>query len=228
MSTKNEQLPTWLEETKTTTEPPQPSKTGRNVAIALASGLAFGSYILASFVFKPINKGRGKGVILPYVPAEDAQVSNILRALSFVKKSNENPNQLHQPKITNLLDIGSGDGRICIAAAKQKPIGYQSTGIEINRPLVYYSKYKAFKNNLSPQNCNFKTQDLWKYNLAKYDNICIFGVEQMMPMLSKKFQEELLPGTRIVVCRFPLPEEFGVPDEIIGEGLDTVWLYFVK
>ena len=122
---------------------------------------------------------------------------------------------------TNLLDIGSGDGRICHEASKH---GYISTGIEINRPLVWYSKFKALRLGLKSSQCNFMTQDLWKYNLSKFDNVVIFGVEQMMPKLSTKFSSELRPGTRVVVCRFPLPEKFE-PLEIIGEGIDTVWVY---
>ena len=63
-----------------------------------------------------------------------------------------------------------------------------------------------------------------KYNLKNYDNVCIFGVEQMMEKLDQKFHEELKPGTRIVVCRFPLKDR--EPVEVFGSGIDTVWLYF--
>ena len=56
---------------------------GKIFVTGFASSLAVGTYILASFIIKPINRGKGRGVILPYVPATTAQVTNIMHALSY-------------------------------------------------------------------------------------------------------------------------------------------------
>lgn len=63
-----------------------------------------------------------------------------------------------------------------VEAAKKK---FVSHGVELNPWLVLYSKFDAFKQGLSG-NTKFYRKDLWKYNISKYDNIVIFGVEQMV------------------------------------------------
>jgi hypothetical protein len=44
-----------------------------------------------------------------------------------------------------------------------------------------------------------------------------------MEELIKKFKSELQPNCSIIVCRYPLPH--CKPISVIGEGLDTVWVY---
>ena len=65
-----------------------------------------------SFMFKVINKGKGRGVTLPYIPATPTQINNVVAALKYKHKN-------LQPKYTNCLDIGSGNGEICINVAKR-------------------------------------------------------------------------------------------------------------
>ena len=79
---KGNELPAWMQESDKKS-PPKSSSVGRYFAYGFGGALAIGSYVLASFVIKPINRGKGRGVILPYVPATDVQVANILRALNF-------------------------------------------------------------------------------------------------------------------------------------------------
>lgn len=64
---------------------------------------------------------------------------------------------------------------IIIAAAKN---GFQADGVELNPWLVQYSRLAALKNGVSSKTA-FYRRDLWTYNLAPYQNIVIFGVEQM-------------------------------------------------
>lgn len=44
-----------------------------------------------------------------------------------------------------------------------------------------------------------------------------------MPQLENKLKSELNENTHIIACRFPLPS--WKPCSMIGEGIDTVWLY---
>lgn len=41
--------------------------------------------------------------------------------------------------------------------------------------------------------------------------------------LKGKLVDEMVPGSRLVVCRFPLPDM--VPDKTVGTGIDSVWIY---
>ena len=173
--------------------------------LAITGGLATVlSVICIPFVSPALRK-----VCLPYVPATTKQVDNIIKALSSGGKG------------TLLIDLGSGDGRIVLAAAKR---GFRAHGIELNPFLVAYSKVTALTQGLS-SNASFFRGDLWKCNLRNYNNIVIFGVSQMMPDLERKFSLELERNTLIVACRFPLPNS--KPLATIGHGIDTVWVYKV-
>ncbi|XP_011641807.1 protein FAM173B [Pogonomyrmex barbatus] len=114
-----------------------------------------------SVVCFPFVSPAFRKICLPYVPATRQQIKNVIRALNGRSGS--------------LIDLGSGDGRIVLAAAKR---GFKAHGIELNTWLVLYSKFQALINGLS-KNTMFLKQDLWKCHLGKYDNIVIFGVDQM-------------------------------------------------
>lgn len=107
-----------------------------------------------------------------------------------------------------------------VEAAKR---GFESYGVELNLWLVLYSKIQALRCGLKAK---FIRTDLWKHDLRRYDNIIIFGVEQMMGELEKKFLRECERSTNIVACRFPLPNV--KPQKTIGSGIDTVWLYKIN
>ncbi|CAG5128182.1 unnamed protein product [Candidula unifasciata] len=183
----------------------KPPKLSRRGAILLGvSGAVFAgvSALLVPFVIPGIRK-----FALPYIPASSAQINNVMKALAGRSGS--------------LIDIGSGDGRITLAAAQK---GFRAYGVELNRWLILYSRWSAWRQGLHQQ-ASFFRQDLWKTNLSCYNNVVIFGVESMMEPLEKKLQAEMPSGTRIVACRFPLPS--WQPVLTLGEGVDTVWLYAV-
>ena len=103
-----------------------------------------------------------------YILATTTQLNNIQSALKY-----------HGIPKSKLVDIGSGDGRIVHLAAQN---GYKAHGIELNPWLVLYSKYKSLTMGLSRM-ATFSRQDLWKTNFEQYDNVVIFGVEQMVCIL---------------------------------------------
>jgi methylase of polypeptide subunit release factors len=125
---------------------------------------------------------------LPFIPATPKQLSNVFSCL---------PKQNLARKSGKLLDIGSGDGRIVIEAAKK---GFISHGVELNPWLVLYSRLNALRENVHKDTSFFK-KDLWKFNLSPYNYVVIFGVEQMMGDLEKKFVAELSKESTIVACR---------------------------
>lgn len=176
------------------------SKTGL-FFIALTGGIATAiSTVCIPFVSPAFRK-----ICLPYVPATHRQIQNVVQAL--------------KGRSGSLIDLGSGDGRIVLAAAKH---GFKSRGIELNAWLVWYSRFQALINGLSA-NTVFVRQDLWKCNLGKYNNIVIFGVDQMMEDIEKKLIGELRNDALVIACRFPLPNT--CPVTTIGHGVDTVWVY---
>ncbi|XP_049879193.1 ATP synthase subunit C lysine N-methyltransferase [Pectinophora gossypiella] len=189
-----------------TTEPTSTHKLSPigKALIYTTGGLAVGvSIICIPFVSPAFRK-----ICLPYVPATTDQILGVTKALAG--------------RSGRLLDVGSGDGRIVITAAK---LGFKAEGVELNRWLVYYARIASLLDNQC-RGSKFYRKDLWKFDMKPYENIVIFGVEQMMKQFEKKLLEEANPGTVVVACRFPLPNM--VPVETHGHGVDTVWKYVVN
>ena len=55
----------------------------------------------------------------------------------------------------------------------------KSLGVELNPWLVWYSRWSSWRTGTSSLT-SFRKQDLWKLPLKPYDNIVIFGVEEMV------------------------------------------------
>lgn len=188
---------------------PSEKKAGSKLALfglAVTGGLAVGlTVVTASFIRPALRR-----ICLPYVPATEQQISNVLKLCrnDLVDKT--------------LVDLGSGDGRIVFAAARE---GYHSTGYELNTWLVLYSKLYSKTKGLSPMT-HFEIKDLWKADYKKFDNIVIFGVADMMDELSHKLEKEMHDDAYLIACRFPI--ERWTPHQVIDEGIDSVWLYKKK
>jgi 2-polyprenyl-3-methyl-5-hydroxy-6-metoxy-1,4-benzoquinol methylase len=143
-----------------------PEKCNCYSIIFFSGGSALGlSAICLPFVTPALRR-----VCLPYVPATTTQIANIQTALK---------RHGHKNGSKRLVDIGSGDGRIVHTVAQN---GYIAHGIELNPWLVLFSKVKSLQLGLRGK-ATFSRQDLWKANLGQYDNVVIFGVEQMVFIL---------------------------------------------
>lgn len=99
----------------------------------------------------------------------------------------------------SFLDLGSGDGRIVMAASKK---GLHANGYEINPLLVLISRLKLKKSKLSGQ---IYLKDYWHDDLGKFDYISVWGLPPMMIRLEKKLLRELKPGTKVVSNHLQFP-----------------------
>ncbi|KAM9789921.1 ATP synthase subunit C lysine N-methyltransferase [Neosynchiropus ocellatus] len=171
----------------------------------VVTGVIGGSLVALYAVSGPFVAPALRRICLPFVPATPTQVENVLQALRHRRGT--------------LVDIGSGDGRIVIAAARR---GFQASGFELNPWLVWYSRYRSWREGVH-QSTAFHISDLWKVSFSQYSNVVIFGVPQMMEQLEVKLTDELPSSAKVVACRFPFPT--WVPEQTVGEGIDTVWVY---
>ena len=100
-----------------------------------------------------------------------------------------------------VFDLGSGDGRIVITAAKK--YGAKAVGYEIDRRLVRMSRAKIAEAKLD-QLVKIEDKDLFKADLSPASVITLYlGIrnnQRMIPQLRK-----LKPGSRIVSHEFPIP-----------------------
>jgi len=205
-------------------------------------GLGVGVVGIVSLLFPFISPALRGRKALPYVPATDTQIRMILEQ---IVKPGEGPPPLtliwkdsgpgahpfnwgclfSDGKKPNLyVDLGSGDGRVVLAMARQ---GIRSVGIELNAWLVLYSKFRALTLGLSHL-ATFRRQNLWKADLSRYDALSVFGVKEMMPMLEEKLSKEMQPEAVLVACRFKLPRWkplYAQEDSRKDKGLESVWVY---
>jgi hypothetical protein len=105
-----------------------------------------------------------------------------------------------------LIDLGSGDGRTVITAAKR---GTRAHGIEYNPDMVALSQANAAKEGVSDK-ATFEKADLFESDFSKATVITMF----LLPSINEKLRPKILdlkPGTRIVSNSFGMGE--WQPDE---------------
>jgi len=197
---------------KVVTAPDSPEKIARNerlrktgVKIVLViGGTALGLTALTiPFCLPAVRK-----VCVPYVPATPVQINNILKCLNT-----------HSFPKAKVIDLGSGDGRVCISCAKE---GYKTTGVELNSVLWAFSNLKKYIEGVSNL-CTFRKRNLFKEDFSQYDAITIFGAPTMMQALEPKVAKECTNAAKLVVCRYPFLK--WAPNYTYGNGIDSVWVY---
>ncbi|CAH8525845.1 unnamed protein product [Schistosoma rodhaini] len=98
-------------------------------------------------------------------------------------------------------------------------------GVELNRPLVWYSRIKLFCSNklLTTSKVTFSCKNMWKTNLSVYDTVLLFGVDTMMESIEQKLTKELSNGSIVITARYPLPNIQA--SKSIIDGPHSVYLY---
>jgi precorrin-6B methylase 2 len=100
-----------------------------------------------------------------------------------------------------LIDLGSGDGRTVITAAKR---GTRALGVEYNPGLVKLSKENAEKEGVSKMT-QFVEADIFEYDFSKATVVSMF----LLPEINMKLRPKILdmkPGTRIVTNTFTMQD----------------------
>jgi cyclopropane fatty-acyl-phospholipid synthase-like methyltransferase len=111
-----------------------------------------------------------------------------------------------------VYDLGSGDGRIVIAAARR---GARAVGIELDAKLVQDSRDRAFTAGVA-ERVTFLWQDVLETDLAPASVVTLYLFPGLNDRLAPKFLAELRPGTRVISHRFPVaawtPDRTLAPD----------------
>jgi hypothetical protein len=164
---------------------------------ALAAAIALGSAAAQpASEFQPQVGQAGKDVI--WVPTSQALVDKMLDMAKVT------PNDF-------VMDLGSGDGRTVITAAKR---GAKALGIEYDPRMVELSKRNAAKEGVS-EKANFVKEDLFQSDLSQASVITMF----LLPEINLQLRDRILdlkPGTRIV------SNSFGMGDWTADETAEAV------
>ena len=110
---------------------------------------------------------------------------------------------LDMAKVTaadTVIDLGSGDGRTVITAAKR---GARALGIEYNPDMVELSKRNAEKAGVAGK-ANFMKADLFESDFSQATVITMYLLPTINLKLRPKLLRDLKPGTRIVSHSFDM------------------------
>jgi len=100
-----------------------------------------------------------------------------------------------------VYDLGSGDGRIPIAAARA--YGARGVGIELDGRMIERARCNAREAGME-RLVEFRQEDLFRADLREATVVTLFLFPEMNRRLRQKLVSELRPGTRIVSHRFGL------------------------
>jgi hypothetical protein len=115
-----------------------------------------------------------------------------------------------------VIDLGSGDGRIVIAAAKR---GARALGIEYDGPLVDLSRRLAASDHVSDR-ATFVQADLFESDFSQATVLTMFLLSDIMVKLRPTILA-MKPGTRVVANSFGM--EDWAPDETATLNPCTTW-----
>jgi protein-L-isoaspartate O-methyltransferase len=114
--------------------------------------------------------------------------------------------ELAHVKNTDVVyDLGSGDGRIVITAAKK--YGARGVGVELDPGLVKKARENAAAAGVSNR-VTFLRQDLFKTDLSRATVVTLYLLQSINERLRPKLVRELKPGSRIVSHVFNMGPEW--------------------
>jgi SAM-dependent methyltransferase len=165
---------------------------------------------LAAFAAeKPVDAG-------PYVPSPQSVVADMLKLADIGPRD-------------FVVDLGSGDGRIVLTAAKV--FGASGFGVEIKDELVKLSNEAARKEGVAGR-VKFIKADLFKTDISKATVLTMYLLPNTVVLLKDKLLNELRPGTRVLSHDYPLtgwlPEKYlqmDLEDKVAISGVTTTLIY---
>ncbi len=176
----------------------------------VVGGLA-GSVVAAQtppteYAFEPVIGMPGKDVV--WVPTPPPVIDFMLDVAKATPKD-------------YIVDLGSGDGRIVLGAAKR---GIRALGVELNPDLVQLAKEEAVRLGVS-EYAQFVVQDMFQTDLSPVTVLMTY----LLPHLNQRIRPQLLaqmkPGSRVVTYAFHMGE--WQPDTVAQLNGLTVHLWIV-
>ena len=147
--------------------------------------------------------------IVPYVPSPHVVVEKMLD-LAGVR-----PGDL-------VYDLGSGDGRIVIAAAKK---GAKAVGFEIDDDLVGESRANINRSGVQAL-AEIRNQDILTVNFSAATVVTIYLLPDVNRKLKPRLRTQLKPGARIVSHSFDMGD--WRPDKTVRIAGRTVYLWVIR
>ncbi len=148
--------------------------------------------MLAMAVTRPAfsQPGNYSKSLAPYVPSPQPIVEKMLEAAKV------KPGEL-------VYDLGSGDGRVLITAAKK--FKARSVGVEISPKLVKQARERIKREGLEDK-CRVIQGDLREVDLSDADVVVLYLLTSSNELLRPRLERSLKPGARVVSHDFEIRE----------------------
>ena len=154
----------------------------------------------------------------PYVPTPQNVVDRMLEVAKVGPKD-------------YVIDLGSGDGRMIITAAKQR--GARGFGVDLDKQLVKRANGLAAKSGVADR-AKFYARDLYETDISKASVVTIYLLPEVNLMVRPKLLATLKPGTRIVSHDYDMgdwPPDLALmldaPDKSVGRDRKSKVFYWV-
>ncbi len=172
----------------------------------LCSGLAGATLFVTALAAQTAQPRRDPDV--PYVPSTEPAVEAMLK-LAGVKKSDV------------VYDLGCGDGRIVIAAAKL--YGAHAVGVDINPVRISEARENAKKAGVESL-VRFEENDLFDADIHEATVVTLFLLPNVNLKLRPKLLSDLKPGTRVVSNTFDMGDWKPEKEFIVGDPNEDTYL----
>ena len=123
-----------------------------------------------------------------------------------------------------VYDLGSGDGRIPITAAKK--YGARGVGIEIDPMRIRESNDNLRKAGVGDR-VLFLNQDLFEANISEATVVTLFLLPRLNLQLMPKLKRELRPGARVVSHQFTMGDDWP-PEQSQDVGGLMIYLWIIR
>jgi precorrin-6B methylase 2 len=145
---------------------------------------------------------------VPFVPTTEPAVEAMMK-LAKVTKTDV------------LYDLGCGDGRIVIAAAKR---GAHAVGIDIDPQRIKEARENAKKAGVEDL-VRFEEKDLFDADIHEATVVTLFLLPTVNLKLKPKLMSDLKPGTRVVSNTFDMGDWKAEKETTLGDGPDEEYSY---
>ena len=166
-------------------------------------------FVAALFAVILAGPALARDLDVHYVPTPQAVVDKMLE-MAEIKRGDK------------LIDLGSGDGRIAITAAKKYEV--EAVGIDLDPARIAEAKENALREKVTDK-VTFRQQDLFETDLSKADVITLYLLNSINMKLRPKLMQ-LKPGTRIVSHSFGMGD--WEPDKTEQAEGSTIHMWVVR
>ncbi len=173
-----------------------------------AAFLMFPSNIILVVLLFLLPELKAQNLDVPFVPTSENVVEIMLDMVNVVPGD-------------YVIDLGSGDGRIVIAAAKRGAVGH---GIDIDPKRIKEAKENAVKQGVENK-VLFMQDDIFKTDFSRASVITMYLLNSVNLKLRPHLLKNLKPGTRIVSHDFDMDD--WQPDKHVKEGYSDVYFWII-